>query len=106
MRRRVRRQALGILALTATLLLGMPASALAADSRAAEGGGGWTFAWERLAELWAGAREAVAGLVPTWESAYAPPPRRPAPLPLPLPPRPLPDPTPFGDEGSGTDPNG
>jgi len=106
MRRRVRRQALGILALTATLLLAMPASALAADSRAAEGSGGWTFAWERLADLWDGIREAAAGLIPSWERDDVPVPTKPPPLPTP--PAPLPDPTPQddGDEGSGTDPNG
>ncbi len=110
MRCRSMRQVVTLCALTGVLLLAMPASALAADSRGEDRGGVWTLAWERLAAFWDEAWDAVAGMVPgrgakpakTPAARVAPTEAAPLPPPVGYPPPPQIN----GDNGGGIDPNG
>ncbi len=105
MRSRVRRRALGALALAATLLMTAPAAALAAGPRAERGGDAWSLSWQRLADLWEGMREAAAGLIPNREAAKASP-SKPPPTPKPPPPKRGNPTNNNGDEGGGINPDG
>lgn len=104
--RRSLRHGMTLLALTATLLVAAPASALAAGPRDDDRAGVWELAWERLADLWGGAQEAIGALVPRWENDGT----KPAPPPGPPPGKPgKPGKTNNGndgDAGAGLDPNG
>lgn len=106
MRRRVGRRTSAALALAAVLLVAVPAGALAAGQGVARGGDGWAPAWKRLVDIWDGMREALAGLVPTWERDTVP--TKPG-VPPPTEPEPPPtdgDPFDDGENGGGIDPNG
>jgi hypothetical protein len=101
----MRRRAFGVFALTAALLLAVPAGALASGARADREDGAWSFTWQRLADLWKEVREAAAGLIPTREAAIAGAPK-PSPAPKPPPKTRGNDPNYTGDTGSGLEPNG
>jgi hypothetical protein len=93
-------------ALTASLLLAMPASALAAGSRGEDSGGVLTLAWERLVGFWDEVWEAAGGLMPALEKDTAGPDGDGPPGPPPPGPGPGPAPSDYGDQGTGIDPQG